>query len=53
MSVEAKVASRRERKEPTSTAYPVDPSRGRRQSESRMDGGLQPTATFRPNLQEA
>jgi hypothetical protein len=50
MGIEAKIASRRERKEPTSTAYRVDPPRGRRRSDSRMDGDLQPMATFRPGL---
>jgi hypothetical protein len=50
MGVEAKIASRRERKEPTSTAYLLDPSRGWRRGESRMDGDLQPAATFRPDL---
>jgi hypothetical protein len=50
MGSEAKIVSRRERKELTSTAYLVDTPRGRRRSESRMDGDLQPEATFRPGL---
>jgi len=50
MGVEAKIASRRERKEPTPNAYLLDPPRGWRRSDSRMDGDLQPTATFRPDL---
>jgi hypothetical protein len=50
MGFEAKIARRRERKEPTSTAYLRDTSRGRRRSRSRMHGDLQPKATFRPDL---
>jgi hypothetical protein len=50
MGCEAKIASRRERKKPTSTAYLLDSPRGRRRSDSRMDGDLQPQATFRPDL---
>ena len=50
MGVRAKIARRRERKELTSTAYLVDPPRGWRRSDSRMDGDLQPAATFRPDL---
>jgi hypothetical protein len=38
----AKIASRREREEPTPTAYPCDTLRGRRRCRSRMDGDLQP-----------
>jgi hypothetical protein len=50
MGFEAKIARRRERKEPTSTAYLCDTSRGRRRSRSRMHGDLQPKPTFRPDL---
>jgi hypothetical protein len=44
MDFEAKIASRRERQEPTPIAYPCDTLRGRRHGDSRMDGDLQPEA---------
>jgi hypothetical protein len=50
MGFAAKIARRCERKEPTSTAYLRDTSRGRRRRRSRMHADLQPKATFRPDL---
>jgi len=53
MGFDAKSASRRERKEPTSTVYLLDTPRGWRRGRSRMDGDLQPKATFRPGLYDS
>jgi hypothetical protein len=51
MSFDVKSASRRERKEPASTAHLLYTPRGWRRGRPRMDGALQPKVTFRPCLQ--